>query len=130
VVSIITVKISDLILDSRIGRARPTLGFVFGAGRGLLICVIGWVFLAWLVQGKMPEWASTARSRPAGEHRQPLIDHAARQPGRACSSSSRRRGPRATRPTRGRPEPRRRRPCRPAPQRRRRRPRRLAARAA
>ncbi len=64
VVSIITVKVSDLILDSRIGAIDRTLGFVFGAGRGLLICVVGWVFLAWLVQGKMPEWASAARSRP------------------------------------------------------------------
>ena len=31
VVSIITVKISDLILDSRIGAIDRTLGFVFGA---------------------------------------------------------------------------------------------------
>jgi membrane protein required for colicin V production len=68
VVSIITVKVSDLILDSRIGAIDRTLGFVFGAGRGLLICVIGWVFLAWLVQGKMPEWASGARSRPMLEN--------------------------------------------------------------
>ena len=68
VVSIITVKISDLILDSRIGALDRTLGFVFGAGRGLLICVIGYVFLAWLVQGKMPEWASAARSRPMLEN--------------------------------------------------------------
>lgn len=64
VVSIITVKISDMILDSRIGAVDRSLGFVFGAGRGFLICVIGWVFLAWLVQGKMPEWAAQARSRP------------------------------------------------------------------
>src|SRR5215210_7865810 len=68
VVSIITVKVSDLILDSRIGAIDRTLGFVFGAGRGVLICVIGWVFLAWLVQGKMPEWASAARSRPMLEN--------------------------------------------------------------
>jgi membrane protein required for colicin V production len=68
VVSIITVKVSDLILDSRIGALDRTLGFVFGAARGLLICVIGWVFLAWLVQGKMPDWASTARSRPLLEN--------------------------------------------------------------
>lgn len=64
IVSIITVRVSDLILDSRIGALDRTLGFVFGAARGLLICVIGWVFLAWLVQGKMPEWASSAKSRP------------------------------------------------------------------
>ena len=68
IVSIITVKISDLILDSRIGALDRTLGFVFGAARGVLICVIGWVFLAWLVQGKTPEWAATARSRPLLEN--------------------------------------------------------------
>lgn len=64
VVSIITVKVSDAILDSRIGALDRTLGFAFGAGRGFLICVIGWVFLAWLVQGKTPEWATAARTRP------------------------------------------------------------------
>ena len=68
IVSIITVKFSDFILDSRIGALDRTLGFVFGAARGLLICVVGWVFLAWLVQGKMPEWATTARSRPMLEN--------------------------------------------------------------
>ncbi|HVL73065.1 MAG TPA: CvpA family protein [Beijerinckiaceae bacterium] len=68
VVSIVTVKISDLILDSRIGALDRTLGFVFGAGRGLLICVVGWVFLAWLAQGKMPEWASNAKARPLLEN--------------------------------------------------------------
>lgn len=64
VVSIITVKVSDMILDSRIGALDRTLGFVFGAARGFLICVIGWVFLGWLLQGKNPDWAATARSRP------------------------------------------------------------------
>ncbi|RVU15983.1 CvpA family protein [Methylobacterium oryzihabitans] len=63
VVSIITVKISDLILDSRIGAVDRSLGLAFGAARGFLICVIGWVFLSWLVQGKVPDWAQQARSR-------------------------------------------------------------------
>jgi membrane protein required for colicin V production len=67
VVSIITVKISDLILDSRIGALDRTLGFLFGAARGFLICVIGWVMLSWLLQGKNPVWAETARTRPALE---------------------------------------------------------------
>jgi membrane protein required for colicin V production len=64
IVSIVTVKFSDFILDSRIGALDRTLGFLFGAARGFLICVIGWTFLAWLVQGKMPDWATTARSKP------------------------------------------------------------------
>jgi membrane protein required for colicin V production len=68
IVSIITVKISDLILDSRIGALDRTLGFVFGAARGFLICVIGWVFLNWLLQGKNPEWAASSRTRPALEN--------------------------------------------------------------
>ena len=68
VVSIVTVKISDLILDSRIGALDRTMGFAFGAARGLLLCVIGWVFLAWLVQGRMPEWATTAKTRPMLEN--------------------------------------------------------------
>ena len=84
VVSIITVKVSDLILDSRIGAIDRTLGFVFGAGRGLLICVIGWVFLAWLVQGQdagVGERSPVAAD--AGEHRQRPRRHAAGEPGRA-----------------------------------------------
>ena len=64
VVSIITVKISDVVLDSRIGAIDRSLGFLFGAARGFLICVIGWVFLSWLVQGKVPTWAAEARTRP------------------------------------------------------------------
>ncbi len=64
IVSIITVKISDVVLDSRIGAVDRSLGFLFGAARGFLICVIGWVFLSWLVQGKVPDWAAQARSRP------------------------------------------------------------------
>jgi membrane protein required for colicin V production len=68
IVSIITVKISDLILDSRIGALDRTMGFAFGAARGLLLCVIGWVFLEWLVQGRMPDWATTARTRPMLEN--------------------------------------------------------------
>ncbi|MBV9076795.1 MAG: CvpA family protein [Methylobacteriaceae bacterium] len=68
VTSIITVKLSDFILDSRIGALDRTLGFLFGAARGFLICVIGWVFLSWLVQGKMPDWATNARAKPVLEN--------------------------------------------------------------
>jgi membrane protein required for colicin V production len=64
VVPSLPVMVADRILDARSGALDRSLGFLFGAGRGFLICVIGWVFLAWLVQGKMPPWASEARSRP------------------------------------------------------------------
>jgi len=68
IVSIITVQISDLILDSRIGALDRTLGLFFGAARGFLICVIGWAFLGWLLQGKEPPWAVDSKTRPAMEN--------------------------------------------------------------
>ncbi|WP_134499529.1 CvpA family protein [Microvirga pakistanensis] len=68
IVSIITVQISDLILDSRIGALDRTLGLFFGAARGFLICVIGWAFLGWLLQGKEPEWATSSKTRAAMEN--------------------------------------------------------------
>lgn len=65
IVSFITVRLSDLVLDSRIGALDRTMGFLFGAARGVLICVIGYLFFAWLVPEKMqPEWARTARAKP------------------------------------------------------------------
>ncbi len=64
-VSIITVKLSDAILDSKVGALDRSLGFVFGAARGLLLCVIAFVFFNWLVPEKtQPEWVKTARMRP------------------------------------------------------------------
>ena len=40
IVSIITMRISDFVLDSRAGPLDRTLGFVFGAARGLLLVII------------------------------------------------------------------------------------------
>src|SRR4029078_2954885 len=63
-VSIITVRISDMILDSRIGALDRSLGFLFGLGRGLIIVVVAFVFFAWLVPpGKQPEGVRNAKSR-------------------------------------------------------------------
>ncbi|HET9902977.1 MAG TPA: CvpA family protein [Xanthobacteraceae bacterium] len=64
IVSIITIKISDMILDSRIGALDRTLGFLFGLARGLLIVVVAFLFFAWLVPEKsQPEWVRNAKSR-------------------------------------------------------------------
>lgn len=65
IMSLITVQISDLILDSRIGALDRTLGLIFGVARGFLICVIGWIlFGMFLLQGKVPDWATNAKTRP------------------------------------------------------------------
>lgn len=64
-VSIITVKLSDIILDSRIGALDRSLGFVFGAVRGLLLCVVAFYFYSWLVPPKnQPDWIKASRTAP------------------------------------------------------------------
>lgn len=65
VVSLVTAKISDLILDSKIGALDRTLGFLFGAARGGLLAVVAFAFYGWLVpETNQPEWIRTARTKP------------------------------------------------------------------
>jgi membrane protein required for colicin V production len=64
IVSLFTVKISDLILDSRVGALDRSLGFLFGLARGLIIMVVAFLFFSWLVPAKsQPDWVVNARSR-------------------------------------------------------------------
>src|SRR3954451_18766650 len=63
VVSVITIKISDTILDSRVGALDRTLGFLFGLGRGLIIVVVAFLFFSWLVPpAKQPDGVKSAKS--------------------------------------------------------------------
>jgi membrane protein required for colicin V production len=64
-VSLVTVKLSDIILDSKVGALDRTLGFVFGAVRGALIAVVAFVFYSWLVpEANQPQWIKDARAKP------------------------------------------------------------------
>jgi membrane protein required for colicin V production len=64
VASVITVRLSDMVLDSSIGALDRTLGFLFGLGRGLIIVVVAFIFFDWLVPDKsQPEAIRSARSR-------------------------------------------------------------------
>jgi membrane protein required for colicin V production len=64
-VSLMTIKISDVILDSKVGALDRSLGFAFGAVRGLILCVIAFVFFNWLVPVQtQPDWVKSARMRP------------------------------------------------------------------
>jgi membrane protein required for colicin V production len=64
IVSVITVRFSDMVLDSRIGALDRTLGFLFGLARGLIIVVVAFLFFAWLVPDRsQPEWVRGAKSR-------------------------------------------------------------------
>lgn len=63
IVSFITMKISDAILDSRIGPVDRILGFAFGAARGLLLVVVAFMFYTLLVPERgQPDWFRTASS--------------------------------------------------------------------
>jgi membrane protein required for colicin V production len=66
VVSLVTVRLSDAILDSKIGALDRSLGFVFGIARGFLLAVVGFAIFNWLVSEKQqPEWVKNAKTRPA-----------------------------------------------------------------
>jgi membrane protein required for colicin V production len=64
VVSVLTVRLSDMVLDSRVGALDRTLGFLFGLARGLVIVVVAFIFFTWLVPDRsQPEWVKSAKSR-------------------------------------------------------------------
>src|SRR3954449_2874338 len=64
IVSIITVRFSDMVLDSRIGALDRTLGFLFGLARGLVIVVVAFLFFAWLVPDRsQPDWIRRSEER-------------------------------------------------------------------
>ena len=64
IVSIITARVSDMVLDSRVGALDRTLGFLFGLGRGLIIVVVAFLFFAWLVPPRtQPKWVADAKSK-------------------------------------------------------------------
>tara|TARA_R110002072_G_scaffold127792_7_gene265239 strand:- start:485 stop:1180 length:696 start_codon:yes stop_codon:yes gene_type:complete len=65
IISFITIRISDFILDSGVGPIDRTLGFMYGALRGLLIVVVAMMIFNGLVQReKRPDWVSNASSLP------------------------------------------------------------------
>ncbi|MBD0415803.1 CvpA family protein [Oryzicola mucosus] len=64
IVTLITMKIADFIIDSRVGALDRTLGFVYGAARGILVVAVGLLFFNWLVGANKPVWITEAKSRP------------------------------------------------------------------
>jgi membrane protein required for colicin V production len=64
IVSVITMKLADWIIDSRIGALDRTLGFLYGAARGILVVAVALLFFNWLAGAKAPAWVTDAKSRP------------------------------------------------------------------
>ncbi|MEX0346427.1 MAG: CvpA family protein [Rhizobiaceae bacterium] len=77
IVTLVTMKIADFIIDSRIGALDRTLGFLYGAARGILVVAVALLFFNWLVAADQPSWISEAKSRPLlegiGERIQDLL---------------------------------------------------------
>jgi len=64
IVTVITTRFSDMVLDSRVGALDRTLGFLFGLARGLLIVAIAFTFVDWMVPPRsQPTWFSGAKSQ-------------------------------------------------------------------
>mgnify|MGYP000400595198 CR=1 FL=1 len=63
VASYITMKISDFVIDSRVGAVDRALGFIFGLVRGVLIMIVALWFFNFLVKEPQP-WIANARTMP------------------------------------------------------------------
>lgn len=61
VVSLITFRISDSVLDSRVGALDRTFGFIFGLARGFLLVAIVFILFTALARDQ-PDWVRNARS--------------------------------------------------------------------
>lgn len=65
VVSLISVKLSDVVVDSAAGAFDRTLGFFYGLARGLVLVVIAYLFYGWLIPiDRQEDWVKNARTLP------------------------------------------------------------------
>lgn len=73
VVSLITLRLSDHVLDSRVGAFDRTLGFLFGLARGFLLVAIVFVIFTALAK-EQPDWVENAKSYPLLQQTQIAIE--------------------------------------------------------
>lgn len=64
VLHLLTMRIADFVVDSRIGPIDRTLGFVFGVLRGVLIAIVVTIFGVWLLGSNLPSWAANSQTLP------------------------------------------------------------------
>ncbi len=64
IVTLITMKLADFIINSRVGALDRTLGFLYGAVRGIVVVAVALLFLNWLMGTNPPAWVTEAKSRP------------------------------------------------------------------
>lgn len=73
IVSLITFRISDRVLDSRVGALDRTFGFLFGLARGFLLVAIVFILFSALARDQ-PAWILEARSYPILKQTQVAIE--------------------------------------------------------
>ena len=81
IVSIISVKISDWVVDSAVGAFDRTLGFIFGLARGFVFVAIAYLFYGWLLPfDKQEDWVREGHQPAADpvDRRGAARPHAAR----------------------------------------------------
>ncbi|MDB5621679.1 MAG: CvpA family protein [Devosia sp.] len=64
VLHLLTMRIADFVVDSRVGPIDRTLGFVFGVLRGVLIAIVITIFGTWLLGTNLPPWAAQSQTLP------------------------------------------------------------------
>ncbi|NMD07761.1 MAG: CvpA family protein [Phyllobacteriaceae bacterium] len=65
IVSVISVKISDSVVESSVGAFDRTLGFIYGIGRGLVLVSIAYMFYSWAnPPEKHEDWIRNAQTLP------------------------------------------------------------------
>ncbi len=74
IISFITVRLTDFILDSRVGAIDRTLGLLFGVARGMILVAVAYQFFAWLVPSEQqPSWVRNAQARPYMEQSRDVL---------------------------------------------------------
>jgi membrane protein required for colicin V production len=75
VVSFVTARLTDFILDSRVGAIDRTLGLVFGIARGMVLVAVAYLFFSWLVTSEQqPSWVLNAQARPYMEQSRDILE--------------------------------------------------------
>ncbi len=65
IVSVVSVRISDYVVDSSAGAFDRTLGFLYGLARGFVLVAIAYLFYGWLLPyDKQDNWVKNARTLP------------------------------------------------------------------
>ncbi|MEX1179302.1 MAG: CvpA family protein [Cucumibacter sp.] len=64
VLHLLTMRIADVVVDSKIGPLDRTLGFVFGAIRGVIILLVFVIFMQWLWEDVYDQMTADSRFAP------------------------------------------------------------------